>query len=376
MTFRKYLDFIVSGANLSHPPRTFLAMEWETFSEDQLDQLLVRAESEIGQWRAVQMAVVAEKRRRRSHLQDGFRSIVDWTAARADVSHETARAICWTSSRLNDAPEVAESLAEGEMTFDRAQLVSRLPDEVRPSHEGYDIYRLGRLVAEHKRLTRKREQKTGNGFLHFGSDELTTSFWGELPGLDARILEKAVDQKADEIIPGDEKRSVAERRALGLLAICADSLYADTDPESTPVDIAVIVDARTAATTQGETGVSVLAGPRIGPRALEEILCAGTIETVGVTETGKPLDLGRKQRTIPRKLRRHVLHRDGKCTVEGCPFTYRLQVHHIQSWAYGGTTDADNLITLCWYHHHVAVHREGLQIERIGISRVRLKRRR
>jgi hypothetical protein len=32
------------------------------------------------------------------------------------------------------------------------------------------------------------------------------------------------------------------------------------------------------------------------------------------------------------------------------------------------------LVTLCWYHHHVAVHQEGLQIVRIGQSRVRLKR--
>jgi hypothetical protein len=56
-------------------------MELGDYSEDQLDQLLIRAELEVGQWRAVQMGVVAEKRQRRSHLQDGFRSIVDWTAA-------------------------------------------------------------------------------------------------------------------------------------------------------------------------------------------------------------------------------------------------------------------------------------------------------
>ena len=261
------------------------------------------------------------------------------------------------------------------MTFDRAQLVSRLPEEVRPSHEGCDIGQLRRLVADHKRLTRKRERKTGNGYVHFGfSDELAVSFWGELPGLDARILEKAVDQRADEIIPGDQRLAVAERRALGLVAICQDSLDVRSDPASVPTDVAVVVDARKAAETGGETGVSVLAGPRIGPGTLEEILCDGNIDRVGVTESGKPLDLGRRQRTIPRKLRRHVLHRDGGCTVEGCPFSYRIQVHHVIPWAHGGRTDADNLITLCWYHHHVSVHREGLQIERVGTSRIRLKR--
>ena len=351
------------------------SMELGDYSEDGLDQLLVRAEAEIGRWRSVQMAVVAEKRRRSSHLMDGFRSIVDWTAARADVSHETARAVCWTASRLVDAPEVTVGLASGDVSFDRAQLLARLPDEVRPTHQGHDIGQLKRLVAHHKRLTRQRERRSGNGFLNFGhSDELATSFWGELPGLDARIVEKAVDQRADEVIPSGERLAVAERRALALVAICQDSLDTDTGSESSPVDLAVTVDARTATSTGGETGVSVLAGPRMGPRALEEILCDSKIELIGITENGKPLDMGRRSRTIPSKLRTFVLDRDGGCAVEGDNSRYRLEVHHIQPWSQGGTTSADNLITLCWYHHHVAVHREGLQIERIGTSRVRLKR--
>jgi hypothetical protein len=349
-------------------------MEWESFTEDQLDQLLVRAESEIGSWRAVEMAVVAEKRRRGSHRLDGHRSIVDWVAARADVSHETARAICWTSSRLTEAPEVADALVEGEMTFDRAQLVSRLPEHVRPSHEGCDVGGLRRLVAYHKRLTRKREQETGNGSLHFGADELTTRFWGELLGLDARIMEKAVDQKADEIIPSDAGLPLAERRAVAMAAIFTDSLYdPEKNPEGVPIEASIVVDARVAAPTDGETGVSVIAGPRVGPQVLEEILCHGLIEVVGVAEDGRLFDLG-SSRTIPRKIRRHVLHRDGKCTVDNCPFNYRLEVHHINPRARGGNHDPKDLTTLCWFHHHVSVHREGLELHRVGPGRYRLKR--
>jgi hypothetical protein len=349
-------------------------MELGSYSEDQLDQLLIRTESEIGTRRAVQMAVVVEKRRRKSHLQDGYRSIVDWTAARADVSHETARSICWTASRLGDAPDVAERLVSGEISFDRAQQLARLPVEHREDHQGYDISQLRRLVAHHRRLTRKRERRSGNGHLNFGTEELMTPFWGELPGLDARILEKAVDQRADEIIPADQKLSVAERRALALTAICHDSLYQTGSPESAPTDVAVIVDALTAATAHGETGVSVLAGSRLGPEALEEILCNGKVDLIGINPEGKPLDLGRRSRTVNRKLRGHVLHRDGECTVEGCSSRYRLEVHHVTPWSHGGKTDADNLITLCWFHHHVSAHRESLQISRIGTSRVRLKR--
>lgn len=351
-------------------------MELGSYSEDQLDHLLIQAESEIGVWRTVEMAVVAEKKHRKSHLQDGYRSIVDWTAARADVSHETARSLCWTATRLGDAPEVAMALAAGDISFDRAQLLARLPAEHRPGHQGHDIFQLRRLVADHKRLSRNRERKAGSGYLHFGSsDELATSFWGELPGLDARILEKAVDQRADEIIPADQKLAVAERRALALAAICQDSLYqGGSSQEGAPVDVAVVVDVRSAAETSGETGVSVLAGLRLGPGMLEATICNGNVGLVGINEKSRPLDLGRRSRTVGLKLRRHLLHRDGGCTVEGCSSRYRLEVHHVIAWSHGGRTDADNLITLCWFHHHVSVHREGLQIIRLGVSRVRLKR--
>jgi hypothetical protein len=351
-------------------------MELGSYSEDQLDQLIVRAESEIGVWRVVEMAAIAEKRRRRSHLADGYRTIVDWTAARGDVSHETARSLCWTATRLQDSPEVAEQLAAGDISFDRAQLLARLPAEHRDGHQGYDIYGLRRLVAHHKKLTRKRERRTGNGYLHLtsGSDDLMVPIWGAFPGLDARIVEKALDQRADEVIPSNQRLAVAERRALAFVAICQDDLYQTGSSEAAPTDVAVIVDADTAAESGGETGVSVLAGSRLGPGVLEEIICNGNVDLIGLTENSQPLDLGRRSRTVGRKLRRHVLGRDGGCTVDGCTSRYRLEIHHVLPWSHGGKTDAHNLITLCWFHHHVSLHREGLQIIRLGVSRVRLKR--
>ncbi|MGH8951750.1 MAG: HNH endonuclease [Acidimicrobiia bacterium] len=51
-----------------------------------------------------------------------------------------------------------------------------------------------------------------------------------------------------------------------------------------------------------------------------------------------------------------------------------LEVHHVMFWSHGGRTDPDDLITLCWFHHHISIHREGLHIERLGTSRVELKR--
>jgi hypothetical protein len=353
-------------------------MDWGNLTDDQLDRMLVGSEGEIAALRAVQMAVIREKRGRQSHNADGYRSIVDWVAARADISHRTSRSICWTATRLADSPEVERQLAAGEITFDRAEQVARLPRDHRDQHQSYDIAQLRRLVAHHRRLTPRREKENAtDGFLNFQSslDEAATQFWGELPGIDARLVEKAVDQRADEVLESEAGLGVARRRALALVAICQDSLYSSGSPGDSPAtEVVVTVDARPAARDGGETGVAVLNGPRIGRRALEEIFCNGVVDVVGIAEDGTPLSLGRRSRTVSRKLRRCVLARDMGCTVDGCPSNYRLEVHHSEPWYRGGATNADNLVTLCWYHHHVAVHQEGLQIVRIGQSRVRLKR--
>lgn len=352
-------------------------MEWGDFTDDQLDEVIVRSERGVARLRALEMAAIAEKRSRKTHLQDGYRSIVDWVAARADVSHKTARRLCWTASRLADAPDVAASLNEGEITFDRAEQVSRLPEGNRTGHERYDISQLKRLVAQHRRISRKREKKSALGYLQFQPplDETTETLWGELPGTDSMLVRKAIDQRADEIIDTSTGLGGAERRALALVSICQDSLYEETSPGDTPpAEVTVVVDARTATEANGESGVSVLGGTRMGRKALEGVLCHSIAEVIGVTEDGSPLNLGRKTRTVSAALRRFVLARDMGCTAEGCSSDYRIEVHHTVPWSEGGATDAADLVSLCWFHHHIVIHRLGFDILRLGTSRVRLVR--
>ena len=98
---------------------------------------------------------------------------------------------------------------------------------------------------------------------------------------------------------------------------------------SPPVDIAVTVDARVAAPTNGESGVAVLAGPRIGRRALEEILCNGTVEVIGhhrdrrATEPGPAHSDREPQAAAPHPAPGRRLHRRGlsfPLSARGPPF--------------------------------------------------------
>lgn len=72
---------------------------------------------------------------------------------------------------------------------------------------------------------------------------------------------------------------------------------------------------------------------------------------------------GNSSRSIPPALRRAIIHRDRNgCVIDGS--RARLQVHHIVPRSEGGPTEPENLITLCWFHHHVAIHRLGLVLYR------------
>ena len=123
----------------------------------------------------------------------------------------------------------------------------------------------------------------------------------------------------------------------------------------------VVADQQLAEQSGYEQGVNILGGPRVGPDTIDLIHCTGRAEHHTITEHGIT-SRGTKQQIRP-SLRRAVLARDDGCVIDGCTNTHRLEVHHVVPLSQGGTHRADNLAALCWYHHHVAVHRHGLQLD-------------
>lgn len=45
--------------------------------------------------------------------------------------------------------------------------------------------------------------------------------------------------------------------------------------------------------------------------------------------------------------------------------------HHAIHWADGGDTAPDNLVLLCWYHHHV-LHEQHWRLEPLGAGHFEL----
>jgi len=89
-------------------------------------------------------------------------------------------------------------------------------------------------------------------------------------------------------------------------------------------------------------------------------------------ETGNPLSIGRKSRSIPPAIRRALRLRDAGCRFPGCTHDKFVDGHHIQHWADGGETSLDNLVLLCRRHHHL-VHEGGFACERTSDGEVVFK---
>ena len=295
-------------------------------------------------------------------------------AGRFDVSPETARDLAATTHRLEDLPDVEEAVAEGEIGFDRAVAVGRFAGrddnlDLLNDMAGYDIAGIRRLAAKRRRMTHIDEECAFRDRYLVVQPNIDESAWqlhGRLPGIAGQIVVAALEAKADELPTEPDTVSRAARNADALWAISLDSLAGGdgaTIDASTPL-LTVFVDASEAAPTNAEAGVVVEAGPRVGRSVIEAILCDGIVDVTARTTDGIPLAMGRRSRVIPPRLRRFILQRDGAaCTIAGCTSRYRLQIHHITRWADGGRTDPENLTTVCWFHHHVVIHGQGLRID-------------
>ena len=335
---------------------------------DSLEQELVRLERHIGRVRARQMILLAELDRGQVALADGCRSMVEWTAGRLDVAPETASALIRTSRTADIA--IQGALAAGDLTFDRAVELSRLSaagiSDPLTAKAGIDITRLRSEYSRTHRLSRHCEIDVFCDryvAMQPNLDRSSWRLWGELPGPDGRIVERALDERADTFppLPDGTRPSLGQRRADALTSIAQDSLTGTAGADTSTPLVTVFVDLD--ATVRTVTGATLDSGPNVGPGTLEELLCSGRIETI-LTRGATPLAVGRRTRAIAPALRRAVLHRDGgSCTADGCTSRYRLEIHHVLPASQGGRTDPDNLTTLCWFHHHVVIHGLGHRID-------------
>ncbi len=106
-----------------------------------------------------------------------------------------------------------------------------------------------------------------------------------------------------------------------------------------------------------ERAAALHLGPLLSDAERQYLSCDASCE-VWFERDGQPIGAGRVTRTISRRLRRALEHRDRSCAVPGCGATRGLHAHHLRHWDDGGPTELSNLVLLCPYHHRA--HHRGL----------------
>jgi hypothetical protein len=100
-------------------------------------------------------------------------------------------------------------------------------------------------------------------------------------------------------------------------------------------------------------------GGRIAAETVRRLGCDASVARVVFDSDSAVLDVGRARRVPAAATRRALKARDGGCVWPGCdrPASWS-QAHHLRHWAQGGSTDLDNLVTICRAHHW-RVHEGG-----------------
>jgi hypothetical protein len=262
-------------------------------------------------------------------------------------------------------------MLSGGATFDRTVAAVKLADAGAPAgviegSYGRDLAGVGRLIAQARHVTRVDEHAVFSDrffTIQPNLDESRYRMWGEAPGILGRTIDKAISDRADQLREAAPElpTSRGQRQLDAFAAMAQDSLDGDTSEGFSTGHVTVFVDARR--DNPIERTAEVEYGPRVGPDALEQMLCGGRVQVVGLDEHGIPVVSSPAARAIPPAIRHLVTYRDGACVIDGCSSRYRLQPHHVVRFADGGTHHPNNLVTLCWYHHHIAIHGNGYRID-------------
>lgn len=126
------------------------------------------------------------------------------------------------------------------------------------------------------------------------------------------------------------------------------------------------------------TGVGLLDFAHSGPavvsgQAVQRLACDAGLHRYVAGAPDLKVHYGRQIRTIPEALYEVLCLRDHGCRWPGCDVPSALcEGHHAESWTLDdGETEPDNLVLLCWYHHHL-LHEQRWRLEPLGAGHFHL----
>jgi len=359
----------------------------------ELVPVLRRVQSLIAALSALAAGLAGEAAGRGIPTQSGYRCTQTWLRDALHLSGGGARQLVRLAEVADEFPTVGAAVATGAVTADQAlaigaalgELRARVPADVVAAAQDRLLdcagslspdqlqIAAGRVLAhvapeiaeeQHAEALRRAEERArierGIGLTpDRGNHRFRLS--GHLTPEMAAIFSAAIEPLAAKR-PGwngvdVDERSAPQRRADALVEICQQALTAQKQPGNGAdrPQIAITVDFDT---LRQQISAGVLdAGFGLTPAAVRRIACDAKILPAVMNGASQVLDLGRDQRTWTGPARRAVVLRDKGCVFPDCdkPPAW-CDIHHIQFFSHGGTTDLGNAAMLCGFHHYLIHH--------------------
>ncbi len=195
--------------------------------------------------------------------------------------------------------------------------------------------------------------------LHDNGDG-TTSGHFTVPTLAASVLRKVIQSMtsprrarlgASAAQAGDpgQRRDWAHQAGLALVEVL-EHLPTDRLHSKVAATVVVTLDHDRLQAAVGAAGLDT--GDALSAGELRRLACGAGILPAILNGPSMPLDLGRTSRFFTEAQRVALATRQHTCRAEGCdrPIAW-CELHHRDPWSLGGTTNLDDAVGLCGFHH-------------------------
>jgi len=301
----------------------------------------------------------------------GCRSVPALVAWKLGVTPHNAETMVTVARRLHEFPRHAERMRQGQLSLDRVGVIAQRAGAGSDAHYAElavvaTVTQLRTAVTMEPRPTPDRKPEPERSFRTTVTDTHTT-YRITLPKVEAAKFEAGLASHRDALI-ADWTRDHGDDAS-------EDSVRVPPFPDTVDAFTSLVDagwDADVAARPHGQHTTVIVhldaenrqAALHLGPVLTDAerrlLLCDTTCE-LWLERHGQVIGSGRATRTISRRLRRALEHRDRCCAVPGCGATRGLHAHHIVHWEDGGPTELDNLVLLCPFHHRLH-HTGGITI--------------
>jgi hypothetical protein len=310
--------------------------------------------------------LIADADRHAAWKNAGARDMAAWLSIRYGMSEWKARRWIVAAYALEALPSLSDALASGRLGVDKVVELARFA--AFDTEDGLITWATRVSVGA---VRRRADLEVGGPIddvraaerqrfvtWWFSEDRTRLGLEGELPAPEGSVVARAIERLAEKIpvMPGEEDRVFSTaRNADALVALCSARIAEDQDADRATV----VVHVRAG---EGSAGSDIDGGPVIHPDTARRLLCEARTQVVVEDDAARPLALGRMTREPSAWMLRQLRYRDGGCTFPGCGSQRFAKAHHVVWWRRGGTTDLDNLVIVCSFHHKL-VHEHGWKVE-------------